>query len=147
MIDNDKLPIVDAEVEEADVAMPHEYTTSYYVQVYHRDKGSCRTPLKACYHHIRIYEDWSYSDNGITLRFQDMKRVKPKNNLLKVRMRNGKVYYIDFVHRIIVKRFLDDCVARQFLKDSPYSIKTLDILNNILKPVYYPNGQSRFYLL
>lgn len=138
-----------SEVVEAQVAKPHQYSTVFYVQVYRLpDRSTCRTPLRACYHHIRIFADWSESENdgGITIRFQDVKRVKPKNHLLKVRMRNGIVYYIDFVHRIILKDFLDDCVAQQFLKDTPYTIKSVEVLNNFfLKPVYYPNGQSRFY--
>ena len=132
-------------IEPASVATPHEYTSAYYVQVYRADRSTCRTPLRACYHHIRIYDDWTESGEAFTLRFQDMKRVKPKNNLLKVRMLNGRVFYIDFVHRIILKKFLDECVAKQFLEDTQYTIKDLDVLNNFFKPVYYPNGQSRFY--
>lgn len=141
-------------MEPAQVAMAHQYGPPYYVQVYRLpDRSTCRTPLRACYHHIRIFADWSESavaadedDGGITIRFQDVKRLKPKNHLLKVRMRTGAVYYVDFVHRTILKRFLDECVAQQFLKDSPYTIRSVEMLNKyFLKPVYYPNGQSRFY--
>lgn len=134
-------------VEPASVATAHEYTASFYVQVYREDRSTCRTPLKACYHHIRIYDDWTESGEGITLRFQDMKRLKPKNNLLKVRMISGRVYHVDFVHRTVLKKFLDECVQRQFLADTPVTIKELEVLNRFFKPVYYPNNQSKFFNL